>query len=200
MGTAPSLDFGDVLTPQQWADLFADKQDDLGYSPVNKAGDTMTGVLIGMAADGNTPSFRAPPGSAPAVLNNGDIWSTSQGLFVVIGGIACRLSPIVTGGFTLANGLNSNIVLNSITRGRISGPTGAFSVGGFTGGFDGNGLKLYNTTAQAMTLVNEDASSTAANRIKTLTGGNIVLAARTSFASLLYDGTDSRWIVESYNG
>ena len=102
---------------------------------------------------------------------------------------------------TLANGLNSNI---SRTNGiysyvKITGPTGVFSIGGFTGGASGQELKLYNTTSQAMTIVSEDASSTAANRISTLTGGNVTLRAGTSFASFIYDGATSRWILTSTN-
>lgn len=103
------------------------------------------------------------------------------------------------GSFTLANGLNSNIAATGNNSNRITGPTGAFSVGGFTGGADGQPLRLYNTTSQAMTLVNEDTSSTAANRIKTLTGSNVTLRSGTSFASLEYDATDSRWIMVSSN-
>jgi hypothetical protein len=105
-----------------------------------------------------------------------------------------------TTALTLVNGLNSNIALPATLRARITGPTGAFSVGGFTGGTDGVRLYLYNATSQTMTLVQEDGSSTAANRIKTLTGANIVLqASQTSYATLSYDATDARWILEGYN-
>jgi hypothetical protein len=33
--------YGFVLTPGQWSQLFTQKQDALGYKPVNRAGDTM---------------------------------------------------------------------------------------------------------------------------------------------------------------
>ena len=104
------------------------------------------------------------------------------------------------GALAVANGLNSNLVPPANSSLRLTGPTAAFSVGGFTTGVDGQQLRIYNTVAQTMTLVNEDASSTAGNRIKTLTGSNIVLrAAATSFATLEYDGTDLRWIVVNTN-
>ncbi|WP_341989751.1 hypothetical protein [Azorhizobium sp. AG788] len=103
-------------------------------------------------------------------------------------------------GLTLANGLNSDIALAAGALQRITGPSGAFSIGGMTGGINGRRLTLHNTTAQTMTIVNEDASSTAANRITTLSGANIVLrASAPSCATLFYDATASRWIVESYN-
>jgi hypothetical protein len=100
----------------------------------------------------------------------------------------------VTQSLTLVNGLNSNI---SISRGRnhIAGPSAAFSVGGFAAPSDGMRIWLYNPTGQAMTIVNEDGSSAAANRIHTLTGGNV--AATNGFAILSYDGTDQRWILEN---
>ena len=102
-------------------------------------------------------------------------------------------------GITVANGLNSNIILTNASWVRLTGPTGGFSIGGFTGPFDGRRLTIYNTVAQQMTIVNEDGSSTAGNRIKTLTGANVVLRAGTSAATMIYDATDSRWILVSYN-
>lgn len=105
-----------------------------------------------------------------------------------------------TGSVALANGLNSNIATPAFAHVRITGPTGAFSVGGLTGGVDGRIVRLYNTVSQTMTIVNEDASSTAGNRITTLTGANIVLRVTArSYVSLRYDATESRWIVESIN-
>jgi hypothetical protein len=50
-----------------------------------------------------------------------------------------------------------------------------------------------------MTIVNEDGSSTAANRIHTLTGQNLILYSGDSYVTMSYDGTDLRWIVENYN-
>ena len=122
---------------------------------------------------------------------------------------------ISTSATTLANGLNSDIALPASPFMRITGPSAGFSVGGIvipqidpisapgavsTGATaDGIQMKIYNATAQQMTIVNEDASSTAVNRIKTLTGGNVVLRAGTSFATLTYCATDQRWILESTN-
>jgi hypothetical protein len=51
-----------------------------------------------------------------------------------------------------------------------------------------------------MTIVNEDGSSTAANRITTLTGADVVLRTTApSFATLIYDSAASRWILVSTN-
>lgn len=106
---------------------------------------------------------------------------------------------------TLANpaGLNSNIII-SAARARIANASGGFSIGGFTwftgGNSDGQRFHLYNPANQTMTIVNEDASSTAIYRIHTLSGSNVVLRTNLpSFATFSYDATDTRWILESTN-
>ena len=100
-------------------------------------------------------------------------------------------------GLTLSNGSNDNIAITKSFN-RITGPTGSFGISGFAGGIDGMQLAVFNTTSQAMTITNEATSSTA-NRITTLTGADIVLRIGTSCASFIYDGTTSRWIVTSTN-
>lgn len=99
---------------------------------------------------------------------------------------------------TLANGANSDIALSGQNFARIVGPTGVFSVSGFAAGVDGRVLHLFNSVAFAMTITNE-AVSTAANRITTLTGADVVLRAGKSFATFIYDGGTSRWILVSTN-
>lgn len=101
---------------------------------------------------------------------------------------------------SLVNGLNSNITLPALAGFvRQDGPSGAFSLGGFTNGRRSRVVIWFNATAQQMTIVNEDASSTAANRINTLTGGNVTLRAFQSCATFIYSGTDSRWVLVSTN-
>lgn len=105
-------------------------------------------------------------------------------------------------GLTLANGTTNHNLASTGSYARITGPTAAFGVTGFVAPVDGNSavidgtrLTIFNTTAFAMTIANENASSTAANRITTLTGADVVLAARTSSASFIYDSASSRWIL-----
>lgn len=101
------------------------------------------------------------------------------------------------GTLTLVNGANSDIVRAGSYL-RITGPSAGFSVSGFTAGADGKMLILHNTTAQQMTITN-DATSTAANRILTLTGADVVLRAGTSIATFIYDSAQTRWILVSTN-
>jgi hypothetical protein len=103
------------------------------------------------------------------------------------------------GSVAVANGLNSNVATPASSYVRLTGPSAGFSIGGLTAGVNGYRLTIYNTVAQTMTIVNEDASSTAGNRIKTLTGANVVLRAGTSSAQFVYDSSDSRWVLIATN-
>jgi len=93
----------------------------------------------------------------------------------------------------LANGANQNVTLaaDGVVY-IISGPTGAFSIGGFTNGFDGRKLELHNSSGQTLTVNNEDGSSTNVNRIRCNSGvnGSVNNLGTTSFR---YIASISRW-------
>lgn len=63
---------------------------------------------------------------------------------------------------------------------------------GITGGASGRMLVLHNLGGNLLVLSNENASSTASNRIVNGNGANITLQADES-ATLVYDATTSRW-------
>lgn len=106
---------------------------------------------------------------------------------------------------TLANGANDNIQVSGVGSGaraqvRVTGPTGAFNITGFCGPggippLDGDEIILHNAVAQAMTMTNEGATSTAVNRIFTL---NTTVTTGTGMVHLRYSGVDSRWIIVAY--
>ena len=71
----------------------------------------------------------------------------------------------------------------------------AQTITGIVAGRDGQQLTLVNGDASAaVTLTNEDAASSANNRITTGTGASITIPAGSS-ASLVYDATNNRWRV-----
>lgn len=111
-------------------------------------------------------------------------------------------------GLSLSNGLNSNVFFYaasadtySTSNVLVSGPTAAFSIGGLyandysSGAVNGYLLVIENPTAYSMTIVNQDASSTAANRITTGTGANVVLPAGSS-ATLIYNVATTTWYLQ----
>lgn len=74
---------------------------------------------------------------------------------------------------------------------RISSDS-AWRVTGIVAGADGDTLYLVNVGANDIFLRNEDASSTAANRIITGTGAAVTLSADDT-AMLIYDAASARW-------
>lgn len=101
---------------------------------------------------------------------------------------------------TLVNGNNDNIAIGYATYVRISGPTATFTIRGIAGGERGRLVFIRNTTAYDMDIANENAGSTAANRIITQTGADLTSSTGPSSAVLLYDATTARWIVIATQG
>lgn len=102
-------------------------------------------------------------------------------------------------GVTLANGANHNVDIKDTSFIRVSGPTGAFSIGGFLGGVDGRELDIFVSVAFACTILNQDGGTTAGSRILTNTGADVVLRAGTSCFRVKYSASDLLWILMSSN-
>ena len=92
----------------------------------------------------------------------------------------------------LTNGVNTDVALGDFSFFRITGPTTAYSITGFTNGKDGRVLTLINATSQILTLTYQ-ATSLAANQINT-GGSNINLPAN-GVATLIYNTTLAKWVV-----
>jgi len=74
------------------------------------------------------------------------------------------------------------------------------NITGFTGGTSGRVLRVYNDGSNIIVLINENASSTTANRFHTaiatgLSAFDDVVIWPDNFADLVYDGSISRWRV-----
>ena len=96
------LAYGVVPTVAQWQSCFQAKQDlggsasggitasqviaALGYTPVNKSGDTLLGELTFTAGTTGAASLNIPPGVAPSAPVNGDVWETTAGVFARVNG------------------------------------------------------------------------------------------------------------------
>ena len=161
------------------------------------------GVEVSMAFQSHkSPNLPMPPSE----YNNGYFFDLirSIGSYFSIHDSKAGLSldSVVTdviqlpfGAFAASNGANNNIALPNKSFIRITGPTGAFSISGIAkpDNPDGRVVILYNTTSQHMTIT-DDATSTAANRILTNTGADVVTTG-TGIVSLIYSVTDARWIL-----
>jgi len=101
--------------------------------------------------------------------------------------------------YTAAGGNNNDINIGNYSFVRISGPAAAFTITGIANGVNGKMVILYNSTAQSMTIShNDNNSTTAGNRIYCKGGGNLVVG-QYGVVTLIYNATDSRWIVVSTN-
>lgn len=107
--SSPGLTYGQVPTAAQWNSYFAKKQDVLGYTPVNKAGDFMLGRLITAQSSSAASGLNIQVGAAPSSPVDGDVWLTTAGLFVRAGGVTygpiggvlpCPSMPQLTGDVT----------------------------------------------------------------------------------------------------
>lgn len=66
------------------------------------------------------------------------------------------------------------------------------TITGFAGGASGRQMIVLQTSAFYLTLSNQSGSSTAANRIATVDGKNLILA-QNEMAAMIWDVTTSRW-------
>ena len=131
------------------------------------------------------------------ILGNGNVGigtTTPNVVMDINGGLATEASNI-----TLSNGTNNNMALGNESFAKISGPSAAFTITGIANGTDGKILRILNTTSQNMTISNNNASSTAGNRIITGTGADITLKGTNTSAMLVYDLVNTQWVVSNTN-
>ena len=84
---------------------------------------------------------------------------------------------------------------------KLAALSAAGNLSGISGGEDGRFLILYNPTTNTsndLTIKHDDSNASAANRIYTMTGADVVVDARGS-AMFIYDAEADRWVVISVN-
>lgn len=113
-----NIAYDKVLTEAQWNYCFQQKQNVLGYTALNKGGDTMLGKLVTTPSSTAQSGFALAIGLAPTSPNDGDIWTTSSGLFVRIGG--ATIGPLGQGAPTSAS---ANLVYAGPTTGLPAAPS-----------------------------------------------------------------------------
>lgn len=127
--TCPTFVYGLVLTAAQWQACFDAKQNVLGYTPVNRAGDTMTGAFNTTASTSAVSGFNVAPGIVPSSPRNGDVWVTSAGIFA-------RINGATVGPFT--SGLPTITAHQLLVGNGAAAPVGLGSLGSATTLLHGN--------------------------------------------------------------
>lgn len=157
--------------------------------------DYTNGILYQNTNTKASPTWTAFTGGSALLLAGGTVTgaTTFSGALTTSGS---KISPKVT--MTLVNGANTDFALPAGSYYEVAGPSGSFSVNGFTGGADGREIMINNQIAQQFTITN-NATSTAANRILTNTGADVVLAG-VGVVRFVYSAAASRWILVSKQG
>ncbi len=169
---------------------------DLYLSGGTATGNGSSDVFIQTATAGSSGTSDRAPSTKVSIIGNGNVGIgnaiTPNTKLDISGDVATRMAT-----FTAVNGTgaaNNDAAIGAYSFVKVSGPSAAFTISGLAGGYDGKIVTLYNSTAQNMTIANASASSSAANRILTLTGANITTTG-TGTVTLQYDGASSTWIV-----
>lgn len=89
--TNPNLTNMQVLTPGQWNNLFASKQDTLGFTPMNSNGGTFLGRIVTAPPGASTSGLNLTPGTTPGSPANGDLWVTASSIFARVNGVTVDL-------------------------------------------------------------------------------------------------------------
>jgi hypothetical protein len=144
-------------------------------------------TLTNSTIKGSTLTTGAYSGTI-GLLSGGDIYGSSVSNTVHI----AKITLTNTDSTSLANS-NSDVDFGDVNTVVIrSGPSGAFTINTIVAGDDGQTLRLINKTGHNMTLTR--LTGTAANQIDTLTGSDYATSGNGA-ATLIYDGTDEKWIL-----
>jgi hypothetical protein len=170
MGSTPGWSYGYVPTAGEWNLWWSNKQDNLGFTPLNVAGGTMLGLLNVPASTSAGAEINLAPGSAPSVPNVGDLWTTTAGLFVqstlgTVGplGYANRIDVVKRGVSFAAGGVDillsislpAGIPSYSFSNVRLANATAPLttgSIGLYTGSAAG-GTAIVSSTALNITSI-----------------------------------------------
>jgi hypothetical protein len=85
--------------------------DDSADAPISAAAGTFSGLVLTPASTTSSSGLRLPHGSAPTSPTNGDVWTTTSGIFVRVNG--STVGPLGTGGGGSPGGSNTQIQFNN---------------------------------------------------------------------------------------
>lgn len=106
-----------VLTAAQWNYCFQQKNDAIGFAPLNAAGGVLTGKLTTAPASASGSGLNLPNGATPTAPNDGDIWTTSSGLYFQSGG--ATIGPVGVG---LPTSASANMIAAGPATGSPAAP------------------------------------------------------------------------------
>lgn len=172
--------------------LFGGGGEDIGYIPVNKAGDTMLGKLTLPTPSASLASINLPPATfanGPSAPVDGDIWlNSTNGMQVRIGGVT-NFVPLTdypntftkAQTFNLGIAGNGDVQLASSAAGLVQIGTNVTAGNIFIGGASHFGGFTIGQSTDTHTL-NIDSGATASTKTKTINfGANGLSGSTTTF-------------------
>lgn len=194
---SPTFSQGFKPTVAQWNSFFTAKQDTLGYSPLNRAGDRMLGRLSLWPSAVGASGFNVNCGVAPTAPQSGDMWCTTDGLYVqigttTVGPLIDSANPVgnfpgITGVGTLTSGATGAGFTVDLSASTLSGTLPATNSGSLTGDV----TKSTGTTTTIVAKVNGVAytSAPSTNTTPVITGANAAsyLALPNCATAITYD-------------
>lgn len=163
----------------------------LGYTPLNKAGDSMVGKLTALASSTSSAGFNLPHGVAPTTPVNGDIWTTTGGVYAHVNGITVQFADLNSSQTLTNKMLGTGSTWQGNVIGAQYGGTGVNASTAANGQLligNGSGFTLANLTAGAGISVTNDAGAITItnNGVTSLAGtaGQIDVSASTGAVTL----------------
>ncbi len=164
-------------------------------SAVTNAGNT-TGLTLNASGPATNTALTASAAggtnnyAAIFTAGNVGIGTTTPAYNLAVSGVLGFFDNTVAA----TNGANNDFNLGAFGFARIAAPTAAFAITGIANPAQGKLYRIYNASGQSMTIANENAGSAAGNRIRTLTGADLVIANE-SVVTVQYAAGAGRWIV-----
>lgn len=203
--TQCTVQYGVVWTAGQWNACFASMQPLIGYTPVNKAGDALLGKLTTATPTTVSAPLNIPQGAAPTSPSNGDLWTTSAGMFGFFNG--ATIGPFIASGGSAVTSVFGR-------SGAVTAQTGDYSVGQvtgaaptasptFTGSFTATGLVTNADLANPSVTVSGTTctlGSTCSPPVGTVTVGTTTISGGTSHGVLYNNGGNLGNLGSATNG
>ena len=106
------------LSHTDW-NTFNGKQASLGYTPLNKAGDTMTGLLTLFTSTSSVGALNIPAGTLLTTPVNGTIENNGTHLYVTLGGTRYQLDQQSAGGGSTTLAGDTDVSISSPSNGQL---------------------------------------------------------------------------------
>jgi hypothetical protein len=155
------------------------------YLDVTSAGISVAGTVVA-TGDINTSGGSLQTNSTTRLDNSGNLTNINNA--DLTGSLATKKGTDYS-----TTGTSNNVNFSNASLVRLTGAS-TQTITGIANGRDGYLFTLLNAASQSAVLTNNDASSSAANRITTGTGGSISIAPGSSLI-LVYDSAASLWRV-----